>query len=536
MTPIEQYRNVGIYAALGSAKSALTGRLLSQSEELYELGVTPDGAACVVWTGADGRLPTHRINVVRTPDNLNLPVDLDRSLRVLDGAVITCCAVDGLAPRIEAVWRRSVEKRVPRIAFVDGMDRPGADFLRSVEQMNTRLGGGVVPVQLNIGSAEGFAGFVDLVQMRAVVWGADTSFAYQDIPVELQEPARALRQRLIQAALPGAESPSEVDLKRALRQCVLNGSITPVTCGSTRMNRGVQALQDAVVDYLPAPSDVPAIEDVTLNDQATMTVRPAADNEPFAALVFKVVTDPFGGNLTFFRVYSGVVTVGDTVLRSGDAAPVRVARVVQLRGGRREDIREVRAGDVAAAVGLVGVIAGDTLCALIAPILLERVTWPEPVLSVLVEPKTEADREKMALLLPRLTGEDSSLRVWTDPASNGTVLGGMSELQLNSAVDRLRREGAVECNLSAPRVTYRGNPVVSEPLMSVEVDTPEEYVDNVVSDLKRRRATVDDPETGPRGAIVRAVVPLAEILGYAMDLHSTTAGRASYMAQFVRFS
>ena len=581
-------------------------------------------------------------------------------MRVLDGAVMVYCAVGGVQPQSETVWRQANKYKVPRIAFVNKMDRTGANFLRCVEHIKTRLKGNPVPLQLNIGSEENFKGVIDLVKMKAINWSeADqgVSFDYEDVPAELLEQAQEMRMNLVEAAAEasedlmekylGGEELTEEEIKKALRQRVLNNEIILVTCGSAFKNKGVQAMLDAVVEYLPAPTDVAAIDGLKL-DGETKDERHASDDEPFSALAFKIATDPFVGNLTFFRVYSGVVNSGDSVLNSVKEKRERFGRIVQMHANKREEIKEVRAGDIAAAIGLKDVTTGDTLCDESAPIILERMEFPEPVISIAVEPKSKADQEKMGLALGRLAQEDPSFRVWTDEESGQTIIAGMGELHLDIIVDRMRREFKVEANVGKPQVAYRetirntvkdiegkhakqsggrgqyghvvidmypleegkayefvndikggvipgefipgvdkgireqlksgplagypvmdlgvrlhfgsyhdvdsselafkiaaslafkagfmkANPVLLEPIMKVEVETPEDYMGDVIGDLNRRRGLIEGMEDGPSGKIVRALVPLAEMFGYATSLRSATQGRASYAMEFAKY-
>ncbi|MGL5707613.1 MAG: elongation factor G, partial [Aeromonas sp.] len=592
--------------------------------------------------------------------HVDFTIEVERSMRVLDGAVMVYCAVGGVQPQSETVWRQANKYKVPRIAFVNKMDRTGANFLRCVEHIRTRLKGNPVPLQLNIGSEENFKGVVDLVKMKAINWSeADqgVSFDYEDVPAELLEQAQEMRMNLVEAAAEasedlmekylGGEELTEEEIKQALRQRVLNNEIILVTCGSAFKNKGVQAMLDAVVEYLPAPTDVAAIDGLKM-DGETKDERHASDDEPFSALAFKIATDPFVGNLTFFRVYSGVVNSGDSVLNSVKDKRERFGRIVQMHANKREEIKEVRAGDIAAAIGLKDVTTGDTLCDEKAPIILERMEFPEPVISIAVEPKTKADQEKMGLALGRLAQEDPSFRVWTDEESGQTIIAGMGELHLDIIVDRMRREFKVEANVGKPQVAYRetirstvkdiegkhakqsggrgqyghvvidmypleegkgyefvndikggvipgefipgvdkgiqeqlkagplagypvmdlgvrlhfgsyhdvdsselafkiaasmafkagfmkATPVLLEPIMKVEVETPEDYMGDVIGDLNRRRGLIEGMEDGPSGKIVRAMVPLAEMFGYATSLRSATQGRASYAMEFAKY-
>ena len=679
-TPIERYRNIGISAHIDAGKTTTTERVLFYTGVSHKIGEVHDGAATMdwmeqeqergititsaattaFWSGMGKQFQPHRINIIDTPGHVDFTIEVERSMRVLDGAVMVYCAVGGVQPQSETVWRQANKYKVPRIAFVNKMDRTGANYLRCVEHIKTRLKGNPVPLQLNIGSEENFKGVIDLVKMKAINWSeADqgVSFDYEDVPAELLEQAQEMRMNLVEAAAEasedlmekylGGEELTEEEIKKALRQRVLNNEIILVTCGSAFKNKGVQAMLDAVVDYLPAPTDVAAIDGLKL-DGETKDERHASDDEPFSALAFKIATDPFVGNLTFFRVYSGVVNSGDSVLNSVKEKRERFGRIVQMHANKREEIKEVRAGDIAAAIGLKDVTTGDTLCDEKSPIILERMEFPEPVISIAVEPKTKADQEKMGLALGRLAQEDPSFRVWTDEESGQTIIAGMGELHLDIIVDRMRREFKVEANVGKPQVAYRetirntvkdiegkhakqsggrgqyghvvidmypleegkayefvndikggvipgefipgvdkgireqlksgplagypvmdlgvrlhfgsyhdvdsselafkiaasmafkagfmkANPVLLEPIMKVEVETPEDYMGDVIGDLNRRRGLIEGMEDGPSGKIVRALVPLAEMFGYATALRSATQGRASYAMEFAKY-
>ncbi|QHQ52927.1 elongation factor G [Aeromonas media] len=679
-TPIERYRNIGISAHIDAGKTTTTERVLFYTGLSHKIGEVHDGAATMdwmeqeqergititsaattaFWSGMGKQFQPHRINIIDTPGHVDFTIEVERSMRVLDGAVMVYCAVGGVQPQSETVWRQANKYKVPRIAFVNKMDRTGANYLRCVEHIKTRLKGVPVPLQLNIGAEENFKGVIDLVKMKAINWSeADqgVSFDYEDVPAELLEQAQEMRMNLVEAAAEasedlmekylGGEELTEEEIKKALRQRVLNNEIILVTCGSAFKNKGVQAMLDAVVDYLPAPTDVAAIDGLKL-DGETKDERHASDDEPFSALAFKIATDPFVGNLTFFRVYSGVVNSGDSVLNSVKEKRERFGRIVQMHANKREEIKEVRAGDIAAAIGLKDVTTGDTLCDEKSPIILERMEFPEPVISIAVEPKTKADQEKMGLALGRLAQEDPSFRVWTDEESGQTIIAGMGELHLDIIVDRMRREFKVEANVGKPQVAYRetirntvkdiegkhakqsggrgqyghvvidmypleegkayefvndikggvipgefipgvdkgireqlksgplagypvmdlgvrlhfgsyhdvdsselafkiaasmafkagfmkANPVLLEPIMKVEVETPEDYMGDVIGDLNRRRGLIEGMEDGPSGKIVRALVPLAEMFGYATALRSATQGRASYAMEFAKY-
>jgi elongation factor G len=487
-TPIARYRNIGISAHIDAGKTTTTERILFYTGVNHKIGEVHDGAATMdwmeqeqergititsaattaFWSGMAKQYEPHRVNIIDTPGHVDFTIEVERSMRVLDGAVMVYCAVGGVQPQSETVWRQANKYKVPRIAFVNKMDRMGANFLKVVGQIKTRLGANPVPLQLAIGAEEAFTGVVDLVKMKAINWNeedAGVTFTYEDIPADMQELAEEWHQNLIESAAEaseelmekylGGEELTEEEIKTALRQRVLNNEIILVTCGSAFKNKGVQAMLDAVIDYLPSPVDVPAINGILDDGKDTPAERHASDDEPFAALAFKIATDPFVGNLTFFRVYSGVVNSGDTVLNSVKAARERFGRIVQMHANKREEIKEVRAGDIAAAIGLKDVTTGDTLCDPNAPIILERMEFPEPVISIAVEPKTKADQEKMGLALGRLAKEDPSFRVWTDEESNQTIIAGMGELHLDIIVDRMKREFNVEANVGKPQVAYR---------------------------------------------------------------------------------
>ncbi|KAA8996341.1 elongation factor G [Affinibrenneria salicis] len=682
-TPIERYRNIGISAHIDAGKTTTTERILFYTGVNHKIGEVHDGAATMdwmaqeqergititsaattaFWSGMAKQFDAHRINIIDTPGHVDFTIEVERSMRVLDGAVMVYCAVGGVQPQSETVWRQANKYKVPRIAFVNKMDRMGANYLRVVNQIKTRLGANPVPLQLAIGAEEHFTGVVDLVKMKAINWNeADqgVTFTYEEIPADLQDLAQEWHQNLIESAAEaseelmdkylGGEELSEEEIKKALRQRVLNNEIILVTCGSAFKNKGVQAMLDAVIEYLPAPTDVPAIKGILDDGKDTPAERHSDDKEPFSALAFKIATDPFVGNLTFFRVYSGVVNSGDTVLNSVKAQRERFGRIVQMHANKREEIKEVRAGDIAAAIGLKDVTTGDTLCDQNSPIILERMEFPEPVISIAVEPKTKADQEKMGLALGRLAKEDPSFRVWTDEESNQTIIAGMGELHLEIIVDRMKREFNVEANIGKPQVAYRetiretatdvegkhakqsggrgqyghvvidmspleaggpgyefvndikggvipgeyipavdkgiqeqlksgplagypvvdikvrlhfgsyhdvdsselafklaasiafkaafsrAKPVLLEPIMKVEVETPEDYMGDVIGDLNRRRGIIEGMEDTSTGKTIRAQVPLSEMFGYATDLRSQTQGRASYSMEFLKYS
>lgn len=679
-TPIARYRNIGISAHIDAGKTTTTERILFYTGVSHKIGEVHDGAATMdwmeqeqergititsaattaFWSGMGQQFEPHRINIIDTPGHVDFTIEVERSMRVLDGAVMVYCAVGGVQPQSETVWRQANKYKVPRIAFVNKMDRMGANFLRVVDQIKTRLAAVPVPLVLPIGAEEKFTGVVDLLKRKAINWNdADqgVTFTYEDVPADMIDQVEEYRANLIEAAAEaseelmekylGGEELTEEEVKGALRQRVLDNEIILVTCGSAFKNKGVQFMLDAVVEFLPAPTDVPAINGELQNGEAAE--RHSSDDEPFSALAFKIATDPFVGNLTFFRVYSGVVNSGDTVLNSVKDKKERFGRIVQMHANKREEIKEVRAGDIAAAIGLKDVTTGDTLCAESAPIILERMEFPEPVISVAVEPKTKADQEKMGLALGRLAQEDPSFRVHTDEESGQTIISGMGELHLEIIVDRMKREFKVEANVGKPQVAYRetirneveqegkfvrqsggrgqyghvwlkikpleaggegykfnneivggvvpkeyipavdkgcqeqmkngvlagypivdvevtifdgsfhdvdssemafkiagsmafkdgfmkAKPVLLEPIMKVEVETPEDYMGDVIGDLNRRRGMIEGMEDTATGKTVRAQVPLSEMFGYATDLRSQTQGRASYSMEFLKYN
>ena len=679
-TPIARYRNIGISAHIDAGKTTTTERILFYTGVSHKIGEVHDGAATMdwmeqeqergititsaattaFWSGMGQQFEPHRINIIDTPGHVDFTIEVERSMRVLDGAVMVYCAVGGVQPQSETVWRQANKYKVPRIAFVNKMDRMGANFLRVVEQIKTRLAATPVPLVLPIGAEEGFTGVIDLIKRKAINWSdADqgVTFTYEDVPADMSEQVEEWRANLIEAAAEaseelmekylGGEELTEEEVKAALRERVLANEIILVTCGSAFKNKGVQFMLDAVIEYLPAPTDVPAIKGELANGEAAE--RHSSDDEPFSSLAFKIATDPFVGNLTFFRVYSGVVNSGDTVLNSVKDKKERFGRIVQMHANKREEIKEVRAGDIAAAIGLKEVTTGDTLCAESAPIILERMEFPEPVISVAVEPKTKADQEKMGLALGRLAQEDPSFRVHTDEESGQTIISGMGELHLEIIVDRMKREFKVEANVGKPQVAYRetirneveqegkfvrqsggrgqyghvwlkikpleaggegykfnneivggvvpkeyipavdkgcqeqmkngvlagypivdvevtifdgsyhdvdssemafkiagsmafkdgfmkAKPVLLEPIMKVEVETPEDYMGDVIGDLNRRRGMIEGMEDTATGKTVKAQVPLSEMFGYATDLRSQTQGRASYSMEFLKYN
>jgi len=681
-TPIKRYRNIGIMAHIDAGKTTTTERILYYTGISHKIGEVHDGAATMdwmeqeqergititsaattcFWHGMDKQYDQHRINIIDTPGHVDFTIEVERSLRVLDGAVAVFCAVGGVEPQSETVWRQANKYGVPRMVFVNKMDRAGANFLRVVEQISERLGAKPVPLQLAIGAEENFAGIVDLIRMQAIYWNeADMGVSYdaRAIPDDLKDLCAEWREKMVEAAAEGNEKLmekyleegglSETEIREGIRLRTLANEIVPALCGSAFKNKGVQAMLDAIVEFMPSPVDVPPITGILDDADGTEAVRPASDDEPFAALAFKIATDPFVGTLTFFRVYSGVLKSGDTLYNPVKAKKERVGRIVQMHSNSREEIKEVLAGDIAAAVGLKDVTTGDTLCALNNVITLERMEFPEPVISVAVEPRTKSDQEKMGVALSKLAQEDPSFRVRSDEESGQTIISGMGELHLDIIVDRMKREFSVEANVGAPQVAYRetirkfvekaegkfvrqsggrgqyghvvlklepqepgsgyefvneivggvvpreyigavdkgireqmqggvlaGYPVVDikvtlydgsyhdvdssemafkiagsmgfrsgaiaggavllEPVMKVEVVTPEENMGDVMGDLNRRRGQVQGMDDNPSGKIIRAEVPLAEMFGYATDLRSATQGRATYTMEFAKYA
>jgi len=680
-TPIERYRNLGIMAHIDAGKTTTTERILYYTGVSHKIGEVHDGAATMdwmeqeqergititsaattcFWRGMEQQYPTHRINIIDTPGHVDFTIEVERSLRVLDGACAVFCAVGGVEPQSETVWRQASKYGVPRIAFVNKMDRMGANFLRVVEQVRDRLGATPVPMQLNIGVEEEFKGVVDLVKMKAIYWKEENmgiEFEEHDIPEELVDTCNELREQMIEAAAEANEELMEKyleegelsaeEIKAGIRARTLANEITPMFCGSAFKNKGVQAVLDAVIDYMPAPADVPSIKGHLDDADETLAERHPSDDEPFAALAFKIATDPFVGTLTFIRVYSGVLKSGDTIMNPVKGKKERVGRILQMHANSREEIKEVRAGDIAALVGLKDVTTGETLCDINNVIILEKMDFPEPVISVAVEPRTKADQEKMGIALQKLAQEDPSFRVHTDEESGQTIISGMGELHLEIIVDRMKREFHVEANVGNPQVAYRetirhaveqegkfvrqsggrgqyghvylriepgepgsgyefvndivggvvpreyipavdkgvqeamksgvkagypvvdvkvtlydgsyhdvdsseqafkiagsicfkegaakAKPVILEPVMKVEVVTPEENMGDVIGDLNARRGMVQGMEESPAGKLVRAEVPLAEMFGYATALRGATQGRATYSMEFVRYS
>jgi elongation factor G len=678
-TPIERYRNIGIMAHIDAGKTTTTERVLFYTGVSHKIGEVHHGAAVMdwmeqeqergititsaattcFWSGMDKQYDEHRINIIDTPGHVDFTIEVERSLRVLDGAVTVLCAVGGVEPQTETVWRQGNKYGVPRLVFVNKMDRAGADYLRVVKQLVERLGANPVPIQLPIGAEEKFVGVVDLIRMKALYWDESNmgmTYEAKEIPDELREEAVAWREKMIESAAEadeelldkflGDKELSKDEILRGLRARTLAGEIVPVMCGSAFKNKGVQAMLDAVVELMPSPLDVPAIKGI--KDDDSEDERHADDKEPFAALAFKIATDPFVGNLTFFRVYSGVLNSGDTIFNPVKGKKERVGRILQMHSNDRKEIKEVRAGDIAAAVGMKDVTTGDTLCDIKDKITLERMEFPEPVISVAVEPRTKPDQEKMSAAMQKLAKEDPSFRVHTDEESGQTIISGMGELHLDIIVDRMKREFQVEANVGKPQVAYRetirksveqegkfvrqsggrgqyghvylkieplpsgdgyefvngivggvvpreyipavdrgvqeqmengvvagypmvdckvtlydgsyhdvdssemafkiagsmafrdgaknAGPVLLEPIMKVEVVTPEDYMGDVMGDLNRRRGLPQGMEDTPSGKSIRAEVPLAEMFGYATDLRSMSQGRAVYSMEFDKYA
>lgn len=679
--PIEYYRNIGIIAHIDAGKTTTTERILFYTGVSHKIGEVHEGTAVMdwmeqeqergititsaattcFWSGMAKQFAQHRINIIDTPGHVDFTIEVERSLRVLDGACVVFDAVSGVEPQSETVWRQANKYGVPRIAFVNKMDRAGANFLRVIEQIEKRLGARPVPIQLPIGAEDKFEGVIDLIQRKAIYWNEANqgmTFEYRDIPAAMQAECEKWREKIVEAA---AESSEELmnkylegnelsieEIKKGLRAVTLNNTVVPVLCGSAFKNKGVQAMLDAVIEYMPAPNDVPPIQG-TLDDAAeTPAVRHSKDDEPFAALAFKIATDPFVGSLVYFRVYSGVIRSGDSVYNPVKGKKERIGRIVQMHANSREEIKEVYAGDIAAAVGIKSATTGDTLCDQDHIITLMRMEFPEPVISVAVEPKTKADQEKMGIALGKFAQEDPSFRVFTDQESGQTIIAGQGELHLDIIVDRMKREFGVEANIGKPQVAYRetirktveaegkfvrqsggrgqyghvwlrleprepgsgyefenaivggvvpreyipavdkgikeqmengviagfpvvdvkvtifdgsyhdvdsnemafkiagsmgfkegakkANPVLLEPIMKVEVVTPEEYMGDVMGDLNRRRGILQGMDDAPGGKIVHAEVPLSEMFGYTTDLRSATQGRATSTMEFAKYS
>ena len=680
-TPIERYRNIGIMAHIDAGKTTTTERILFYTGISHKIGEVHDGNATMdwmeqeqergititsaattcFWSGMDQQYPEHRINIIDTPGHVDFTIEVERSLRVLDGACAVFCAVGGVEPQSETVWRQANKYSVPRMAFVNKMDRAGADFLRVVGQIKDRLGANPVPIQLAIGAEENFKGVVDLIRMKAIMWSeADMGATYEleDVPSEMQAQCEEWREKMVESAAEADEDLmekylengdlSEEEIKKGLRIRTLANEIVPTLCGSAFKNKGVQAMLDVIIDLMPGPTDVESIKGHLDDKDETVAERHSSDDEPFAALAFKIATDPFVGTLTFFRVYSGVLKSGDTVYNPVKGKKERIGRILQMHANSREEIKEVRAGDIAAAVGLKDVTTGETLCSVNDVITLERMDFPEPVISVAIEPKTKVDQEKMGIALSKLAQEDPSFRVHTDEESGQTIISGMGELHLEIIVDRMLREFKVGANVGAPQVAYReaitktvnsegkyvkqtggrgkyghvwlriepaepgtgfefvneivggavpreyinavesgikdqmqngvlagypiedakialydgsyhdvdsdevsfrmagsmafrkgaleAGPVLLEPVMTVDVVTPEDYMGDVMGDLNRRRGIVQGMEDGVAGKNIKAEVPLAEMFGYATDLRSMSQGRATYSMEFSKYA
>jgi elongation factor G len=680
-TPIDRYRNIGIMAHIDAGKTTTTERVLYYTGVSHKIGEVHEGAAVMdwmeqeqergititsaattcFWYGMDKQFPQHRINIIDTPGHVDFTIEVERSLRVLDGACAVLCAVSGVEPQTETVWRQATKYKVPRLGFVNKMDRAGANFLRVVEQVKTRLGANPVPIQLPIGAEEHFEGVVDLIRMQAIYWNEENkgmTYDAREIEPSMLEECKKWRERMVEAA---AEATEELmtkyledgelnidEIRAGLRARTIKNEIIPMLCGSAFKNKGVQAVLDAVIYFLPSPADVPAVSGNLDDANNTPATRHPTDEDPFAALAFKIATDPYVGTLTYFRVYSGILRSGDTIYNPIKDQNERVGRLLQMHANNRSEIKEVYAGDIAAAVGLKKVSTGDTLCDKNKVIILERMIFPEPVIAVAVEPKTKADQEKMGLALSKLAQEDPSFRVHTDEESGQTIIEGMGELHLEIIVDRMKREFSVEANVGKPQVAYRetirtkveqegkyvkqsggkgqyghvwirmepreagagyefvnaivggviprefispvdkgikeqmengviagfpvvdvkvtlfdgsyhdvdsnemsfkiagsmafkegakkAKPVLLEPVMKVEVVTPEDYMGDVMGDLNRRRGVVQGMDDSPSGRVIKAEVPLGEMFGYATDLRSMSQGRATYTMEFSKYS
>ena len=680
-TPIERYRNIGISAHIDAGKTTTTERILFYTGVNHKLGEVHDGAATTdwmeqeqergititssavtcFWKGMDLSYPEHRFNIIDTPGHVDFTIEVERSMRVLDGACMVYCAVGGVQPQSETVWRQANKHKVPRLAFVNKMDRVGANFFKVVDQMKLRLKANPVPVVIPIGAEDNFKGVVDLIKMKAIIWDEASQgmkFTHEDIPAELVATAKEWREKMVESAAEADEELmnkyleegdlSEADIKKGLRTRTISTEIQPMLCGTAFKNKGVQRMLDAVIDFLPSPADIPPVAGHDLDDNPT--TRKAEDNEKFSALAFKLMTDPFVGQLTFVRVYSGVLNKGDTVLNSVKGKKERIGRIVQMMANERNEIEAIIAGDIAACVGLKEVTTGETLCDPSAPVVLERMVFPEPVIAQAVEPKTKADQEKMGIALQRLASEDPSFRVKTDEESGQTIIAGMGELHLEILVDRMKREFGVEANVGKPQVAYRetirktiedsegkfvrqsggkgqyghvvfkiepneagkgfefvdaikggvvpreyipavqkgveealnsgvlagypvvdvkvtlhfgsyhdvdsseqafkmaaifgfkegcrkANPVILEPMMAVEVETPEDYAGNVMGDLSSKRGMVQGMEDMVGGGkAIKAEVPLSEMFGYSTSLRSMTQGRATYTMEFKQYA
>ncbi len=680
-TPIDRYRNVGVMAHIDAGKTTTTERILYYTGVSHKIGEVHDGTAAMdwmeqeqergititsaattcYWSGMAGQFSSHRINIIDTPGHVDFTVEVERSLRVLDGVIAVFCSVGGVEPQSETVWRQANKYNIPRIAFVNKMDRSGADFFRVVRQLEERLGAKPLPTQLPIGAEDQFEGVVDLIKMKAIYWDDSTQgmkFRECEIPESMLEECQEWRESLVEAAAEADEALidkyletgglSADEIKAGLRVRTLKAEVVPVMCGSAFKNKGVQAVLDGCIEYLPSPVDRPAIEGVVEDSDDEQVVRKASDAEPFSALAFKIASDPFVGALIFFRVYSGVIKAGDTIYNATRGKKERIGRLVQMHSNTREDVKEVCAGDIAAAIGLKSVATGDTLCEIGKPIILEKMDFPVPVISVAVEPRTLADQEKMGVALGKLAQEDPTFKVATDEESGQLIISGMGELHLDIIIDRMRREFGVEANIGEPQVAYRetvrlsveqegkfvrqsggrgqyghvwlrieplssgsgyefvneivagsvpkefipavdkgvqeqmeggvvagfpvvdikvtlydgsfhdvdsnemafkiagsmafregvsrANPVLLEPVMKVEVVSPEDYVGDVMGDLNRRRGLVQGMDNSPSGTIVKAEVPLKEMFGYATSLRSATQGRATYSMKFSEYA
>ena len=680
-TELNKYRNIGICAHVDAGKTTTTERVLFYTGLSHKIGEVHDGAATMdwmeqeqergititsaattcFWSGMEQQYPEHRVNIIDTPGHVDFTIEVERSLRVLDGAVVVFCGTSGVEPQSETVWRQANRYKVPRIVFVNKMDRAGADFERVVGQIRDRLKATVVPLQLNIGSEEEFKGVVDLINMRAIYWNESDqglTFDSKEIPEELVARCNELREEMVENAAEANEELMDAylesgeltieQIKEGLRIRTIGNEIVPALCGSAFKNKGVQAVLDAVIDFLPAPDEVEAIKGTLPGEEEIEASRQSSDEEPFSALAFKIATDPFVGTLTFIRVYSGVVSVGDSVINSTKGKKERIGRMVQMHSNNRNELKEIRAGDIAACIGLKDITTGDTLCDGSNEIVLERMDFPEPVISVAVEPKSKADQEKMSIALGKLAQEDPSFRVNTDEESGQTIISGMGELHLDVLVDRMKREFSVEANIGKPQVAYRetireaveiegkfvrqsggrgqyghvwlkleplglddeyefvdeivggvipkeyipsvnkgiqeqmqngvvagypllalkatlydgsfhdvdssemafkiagsmalkegalkAKPVLLEPVMKVEVVTPEEHMGDVVGDLNRRRGIIQGMDEIPAGKVVRSEVPLSEMFGYATDVRSQTQGRASFSMEFLKYA
>ena len=680
-TPISRYRNIGICAHVDAGKTTTTERVLYYTGRSHKIGEVHDGAATMdwmvqeqergititsaattcFWRGMEAQFEEHRVNIIDTPGHVDFTIEVERSLRVLDGAVVVLCGSSGVQPQTETVWRQANKYQVPRLVFVNKMDRAGADYEKVIRQLRERLGANPVPMQMTIGAEDEFKGVVDLVKMKAIIWNEEDqgmTFEYQDIPADLLEKCEEMREHMVEAAAEANDeymnkyleggALTELEIKAGIRIRTLASEIIPVFCGSAFKNKGVQAVLDGVIEYMPSPKEVKAIEGILDDKAETVATREADDDAPFSALAFKIATDPFVGTLTFFRVYSGTLSSGDSVYNPVKSRKERIGRMVQMHANDRTEIKEVLAGDIAAAVGLKDTSTGDTLCSLDNIITLERMEFPEPVISVAVEPKSKQDQEKMGVALGKLAQEDPSFRVRSDEESGQTIISGMGELHLDVLVDRMRREFGVEANIGKPQVAYRetirktvevegkfvrqsggrgqyghcwvrlvpvdpegeyefvnevvggvipkeyipaidkgireqmqngvlagypllalkavvfdgsyhdvdssemafkiagsmalkkgallASPALLEPIMAVEVVTPEDYMGDVMGDLNRRRGLVQGMDDSPSGKVVTAEVPLAEMFGYATDLRSATQGRATFTMEFKKYA